>query len=76
MGDDPRFADREVLVQRQQEQRAESQAVDHATHYTALGVGLAMFACAFYDTLMAPEMGGKFQRPTVMRLLEAALQGR
>lgn len=76
MGDDPRFADREALVQRQQEQRAEAQAVDHVAHYTALGVGLAMFACAFHDTLMAPEMQGKFQRPTVMRLLEAALQGR
>ena len=43
--------DREMMIERHEEQRLESQAIDHVQHYTALGVGMAAFAISMLRAL-------------------------
>ena len=72
-----RATDREQLLAWQQDRDAETQAVDQALHYQALGVGMAVFCQAMYATLLgAPDDPQPFSRAEVLALVAAAVQGR
>ena len=71
----PVITDREQMLQWQQAQKLEAQAVDQMTHYAAVGYGLAEFCQGFYDTLIDDEVK-RFSREEILQLLTAAVQGR
>ena len=75
------LTDREELLMREQEQRADAQAMDQATHYAAMGAGLAVFCQMMFATLLgsADEEGQgplPFSRTEALELVRAAVQGR
>ena len=72
------LTDREQMVQWEQERKAETRAFDQAVHYEMLGIGLAIFCQAMYDTLLLRQEGApeRFSRAEVLALVTAAVQGR
>ena len=75
------LTDREEMLSWEQERRADAQAVDQATHYAALGAGLAVFCQMMFATLLGStdeEAQGPlpFSRTEALELVRAAVQGR
>ena len=70
--------DREQMLVWQQGEQAEAQALNQALHYEALGVGMAVFCQAMYDTLVMCDAGkpSRFTRAEILALIVAAVQGR
>lgn len=65
--------DREMLLQRQEDQQAETHALAAAQQYEELGIGLAAFCLAMYAALMVDQA---FTREEALRLVGAAVHGR
>jgi hypothetical protein len=70
---EPAFNGREQVLAWQQEQQAERNTVTQVDHYAALGVGLAGFCVAMYQTLMADQT---FTEAQSVELVKAAVTGR
>ena len=72
------MTDREQILAWQQEQHVETQAVDQALHYEALGVGIAVFCQTMFDMLLVCQDDGppRFRRDEALALVEAAVRGR
>ena len=73
----PPLTDREQVLAWQEEHETETQAVQQAIHYKALGVGLALFCQTMLAVLLAPDGEGPLlSRDEALRLVTAAVQGR
>ena len=70
--------DREQMLAWKQEQDVETQAVDQALHYEALGVGMAVFCQTMMDMLLVCQDDGppRFTRAEALALVAAAVRGR
>ena len=67
------FNGREQVLAWQAEQQAERNTVTQMDHYAALGVGLASFCVAMFQTLMADQT---FSKDEALTLVKEAVRGR
>ena len=71
------LTDREQVLVWQEEHETETQAVQQAIHYKALGVGLALFCQTMLAVLLAPDgETPQLSRDEALGLVMAAVRGR
>ncbi len=69
--------DRELMLDWQQQQKVEAQAIDQVGHYQALAVGLAAFCQVFLGAILDPNQNPcQVTRDEALQILVAAVQGR
>jgi hypothetical protein len=71
--------DRALMLEWQQGQKTEAEAVDQVGHAIALAASTAAFCATLYDALLVPQQTGylsRFTHEEALRIVCAAVQGR